>query len=137
MSEATQPDLTGMTFREIAAKYGEEAAIQAGIAADPEWGPEEMDMSNARPAMEVMPDLVGFLENGRPPRETGPQENPTVEYVNIGMDSDLMAYFRETGSGWQIRLNNMLRQVVFGAGAPESRRESLASEARAGNSSKG
>lgn len=121
MSEATQPDLTGMTFREIAAKYGEEAAIQAGIAADPDtW---ELDMSKARPAMEVMPDLVEFLEKGRPPCETGPQENPTVEYVNIGMDSDLMAYFRETGSGWQIRLNNMLRQVVFGVGPPESRIE--------------
>ncbi len=121
-------------YRVIFTRRGERTRI---IAADPEWGPAEMDMSNARPAMEVMPDLVGFLENGRPPRETGPQENPTVEYVNIGMDSDLMAYFRETGSGWQIRLNNMLRQVVFGVGAPESRRESLASEARAGNSSKG
>ena len=52
------PDLTGMTFHEIAAKYGEEAAIDAGIAADPEWGPEEMDMSGARPAVEVLPDLV-------------------------------------------------------------------------------
>ena len=131
MSEATQPDLTGMTFREIAAKYGEEAAIQAGIAADPDtW---ELDMSKARPAMEVMPDLVEFLEKGRPPRETGPQENPTVEYVNIGMDSDLMAYFRETGSGWQIRLNNMLRQAVFGLGPPESRIEPLASKPQVGN----
>ena len=53
-----EPDLTGMTFHEIAARYGEEAAIDAGIAADPEWGPEEMDMSGARPAIEVMPDLV-------------------------------------------------------------------------------
>ena len=52
------PDLTGMTFHEIAAKYGREAAINAGIAADPEWGPEEMDMSGARPAVEVLPDLV-------------------------------------------------------------------------------
>ena len=28
-----EPDLTGMTFHEIAAKYGEEAAIDAGTAA--------------------------------------------------------------------------------------------------------
>ena len=34
-----EPDLTGMTFHEIAAKYGREAAINAGIEADPDtWG---------------------------------------------------------------------------------------------------
>ena len=52
---AHEPDLTGMTFHEIAAKYGREAAINAGIEADPEWGPEEMDMSGARPAAESLP----------------------------------------------------------------------------------
>ena len=36
---ASKDDLTTMTFDEIAAKYGEEAAINAGIAADPDaWG---------------------------------------------------------------------------------------------------
>ena len=65
MSKAAEPNLTGMTFHEIAARYGEEAAIQAGIAADPDtW---ELDMSKARPAMEVMPDLVEFLEREEPP----------------------------------------------------------------------
>lgn len=59
---ATEPNLTGMTFNEIAAKYGEETAIQAGIAADPEWGPDELDMSNARPATDLLPDLVEFVE---------------------------------------------------------------------------
>ena len=53
------PDkLTGMSFDEIAEKYGEEAAIHAGIASDPEWGPEELDMSDARPAVEVAPHIV-------------------------------------------------------------------------------
>ena len=64
-----EPDLTGMTFHEIAAKYGREAAINAGIAADPEWGPEEMDMSGNRPAIEVMPDLVEGFERARRLRE--------------------------------------------------------------------
>ena len=58
----TQPNLTGMTFDEIAARYGEEIAIQAGIAADPEWGPDELDMSDARPATELLPALVEFVE---------------------------------------------------------------------------
>lgn len=59
---ATEPNLTGMTFEEIAAKYGEEAAIQAGIVADPEWCPDELDMSDACPATELLPDLVEFAE---------------------------------------------------------------------------
>ena len=61
---ATQPNLTGMTFDDIAAKYGEETAIQTGIASAPEWGPDELDMSNARPATELLPDLVEFVERG-------------------------------------------------------------------------
>ena len=69
MSSA-EPDLTGMTFHEIAAKYGEEAAINAGIEADPdtvrltpEW------FKRARPAIEVMPDLVESYRRSRRQRE--------------------------------------------------------------------
>jgi len=36
---AAEPNLTGLTFDEIAAKYGEETAIQAGIARRPRMGP--------------------------------------------------------------------------------------------------
>lgn len=69
-----KPDLTGMMFREIAAKYGEEAAIHAGIAADPEWGPEELDMSKARPAAEVLPDLVERYEREQAERRKRDQQ---------------------------------------------------------------
>lgn len=65
---ATEPNPAELTFDEIAAKYGEEAAIQAGIAADPEWGPDELDMSDARPATEMLPDLVEFVERAEPQR---------------------------------------------------------------------
>ncbi len=71
---ADLPDLTGMTFHEIKAKYGREVAINAGIAADPEWGPEEMKMSGARPAIEVMPDLVEAFERARLLRQAGKDE---------------------------------------------------------------
>ena len=56
----------GLTFDEIAAKYGEETAIQTGIAADPEGGPDELDMSDARPATELLPALVEFVEREEP-----------------------------------------------------------------------
>ena len=65
---AAEPNLTGLTFDEMAAKYGEETAIQAGITADPEWGPDELDMSNARPVTELLPDLVEFAERGEAQR---------------------------------------------------------------------
>ena len=69
---ADEPDLTGMTFREIEAKYGKEAAINAGIAADPdtfELTPEWF--KRARPAAEVLPDLVESYRRSRRLREAG------------------------------------------------------------------
>ena len=50
---------SAMTFEEIAAEYGEEIAINVGIARDPD-APELDDewVQHARPAIEVAPDLV-------------------------------------------------------------------------------
>ena len=48
-----------LSFAEIEARYGEEVAIYAGIARDPdnpEWTAE--DFAQARPAIEVLPELV-------------------------------------------------------------------------------
>ena len=113
----TGVDLTGMTFKEVEAKYGEEAAIHAGIAADPEWGPEEMDMSKARPAREVLPELVERYEREQAERrKRGPQKAPTKEHISLRLDADLVEYFRSSGRGWQTRLNAMLRRAVFGEG---------------------
>lgn len=55
-------ELTGLTFDEIAALYGEETAIQAGIASDPDTF--ELDdewFRRARPAVEVHPHLLKAL----------------------------------------------------------------------------
>ena len=113
----TGVDLTGMTFKEVEAEYGEEAAIHAGIAADPEWGPEEMDMSKARPAREVLPELVERYEREQAElRRRGPQKAPTKEHISLRLDADLVEYFRSSGRGWQTRLNAMLRRSVFGEG---------------------
>ena len=55
-------DVSGWTFDEIAAVYGEEAAIQAGIAADPDtWELTEDDFGRMRPALEVDPELAKQL----------------------------------------------------------------------------
>ena len=86
----------------------EEAEIQRGIANDPdapEWTDE--DWALARPAMEVAPHIV---EGHR--RTRGMQRAPRKIFVGIRLDADIVAHFRESGKGWQTRLNEALRQVV-------------------------
>ena len=58
----THDDTDDRTFEEISAAYGQEAAIQAGIAADPDtWELTEEDFSQMRPALEVDPGLAEML----------------------------------------------------------------------------
>ena len=88
----------------------EEAEIQRQIAEDPdalEWTDE--DWARARPAAEVHPELVEWSL-----RRRGKQKTPTKELISIRLDADLAAHFRATGKGWQTRLNETLRQAVFG-----------------------
>ena len=98
-----------VTFTEIAAKWGEEVAIEAGIARDPD-APEltAEDFARARPAVEVDRE---FVERWR--RTRGKQETPTKERVSIRLDSDITEHFRSSGPGWQTRLNDTLRRAVF------------------------
>ncbi len=86
----------------------EEAEIQRHIAEDPdapEWTAE--DWANARPAIEVHPELVEWSL-----RRRGKQKAPTKEKVTVRLDSDIVAHFREGGKGWQTRLNDALRRVI-------------------------
>ena len=85
---ARKDDLTTMTFDEIAAKYGEEVAINAGIAADPDtFELDEEWFKRARPAIEVDPDLVKRWRRWR--RTRGKQHAPTKEHISIRLDADL------------------------------------------------
>lgn len=89
----------------------EEAAIQRGIAADPdarEWTDE--DFARARPAREAMGgEVVEALV-----RRRGPQRAPLKEAVSIRLDRDVLARLRESGPGWQGRVNEILRKAVVG-----------------------
>jgi uncharacterized protein (DUF4415 family) len=74
-------------------------------AENPEWTAE--DFARARPAAEVIPDIVAVARRGR-----GPQKRPTKRLVSIRLDPDLIEHFRARGRGWQARINNTLRKAV-------------------------
>ena len=86
----------------------EEAAIQAGIAADPdnpEWTAE--DFKKARPFKEVFPELYESWKRTR-----WPQKAPTKQLVSLRLDFDVIAHFKAQGAGWQTRINKALRKAM-------------------------
>ena len=78
--------------------------------------PELTDESfaKARPASEVLPGLFGHAaakamlkpKRGRPVLAT------PKEHINIRLDADIVGAFKESGTGWQTRLNNALREWI-------------------------
>lgn len=99
-----------MTFDDIAAKYGERAAIEAGIAADPDAFELDAEwFKEAGPASELVPHIVERFNRTR-----GKQKAPTKKLFSIRLDADLADHFRKSGKGWQTRLNDTLRRAVFG-----------------------
>lgn len=89
----------------------EEAAIQRGIAQDPdnpEW--TEEDFREARPAIEMVPDIVEAWRRSR-----GKQKAPTKVLVSLRLQKEIVDRLRETGPGWQTRANEMLRKAVLGS----------------------
>lgn len=65
----------------------------------------------ARPASDVLPKLFGkgAAEELLKPKRGRPFSASPKEHVNIRLDADVLSAFRRTGSGWQTRLNNALR----------------------------
>jgi uncharacterized protein (DUF4415 family) len=74
---------------------------------NPEW--TERDFAKARPASEVLPPevIAQFKNKGGRPRSENPKEA-----VKLRIDADVLAKFRESGPGWQTRINGILRSAV-------------------------
>ncbi|MDO9227776.1 MAG: BrnA antitoxin family protein [Pseudomonadota bacterium] len=91
----------------------EDAAINAGIAADPdarELGDEWF--AQAKPASEFYPaeTYAALVAMKRPPGR--PKADETKIFTAIRLDADLLAAFKSTGKGWQTRVNAALRQYI-------------------------
>jgi uncharacterized protein (DUF4415 family) len=78
----------------------EDAAINRGIAADPDtYELSAEEIKTLRP----FPEFMAERRMGRPPKEH------TKQQVSVRYDADVIAAFRATGDGWQTRMNNALR----------------------------
>jgi len=89
---------------------------------NPEW--TERDFRHARPALELLPgEVVDAVRRYRGQR--GPQKAPTKELISIRVDRDVVAAFRATGAGWQVRANEALRSYVMRDGRAQRRRRAL------------
>lgn len=65
------------------------------------------DMDRAKPFAEVFPDLAALSRKGR-----GPNKAPTKKLVSLRLSPEVIAHFKSTGSGWQSRIDETLRNVV-------------------------
>lgn len=72
----------------------EDAAIAAGIAADP----DTFEPTDAQ--------FAAMRRIGRPPKDA-----PKV-FTGIRLDADVLDALRATGKGWQTRVNDVLREWV-------------------------
>ena len=76
---------------------------------NPEWTPE--DLTKARPALEVLAELFGpaaaeSIRRGRGrPAKVDKKVNQTLR-----LDADVLDAYRQQGSGWQTRINQVLRE---------------------------
>lgn len=69
----------------------------------------------ALPAPDVLPPAFfdGIRDARAHIKTRGPQKSPTKKQVTLRLDEDLLATLKQTGHGWQTRLNKHLRTVFL------------------------
>ena len=75
----------------------------------------EGDFKHFRPTTELMPEFIKAFERMRGTR--GAQKAPLKERIGLRLDADVVAHFRSTGTGWQARMNDILKQHMAGSAA--------------------
>ena len=92
---------------------------------NPEWS--DKDFARARPAREVVPEIVDSYKRTR-----GKQKAPTKVAVSSRLDEDVVAAYQADGKGWQGRVNETLRGAMTDGTEPGARKgsNSVAEEGR-------
>jgi uncharacterized protein (DUF4415 family) len=68
------------------------------------------DFARARPMKEMFPEIIEAFARMR--GERGSQRAPVKERVGLRLDANVVEHFRSSGSGWQSRVNEILKQHV-------------------------
>jgi len=76
---------------------------------NPEW--TENDFRRARPVLEVMAEVFGkdAAESVKRGRGRPPKDDRKVNQT-LRLDPDVLDAYRHEGSGWQARINEVLRE---------------------------
>ncbi|WP_428542084.1 BrnA antitoxin family protein [Rhodopila sp.] len=82
---------------------------------NPEWSREQI--RNARPALEVFAEVFGpaaaeMLRRGR----GRPAKADTKINQTLRLDADVLDAYRRSGPGWQVRMNQVLREHMPASG---------------------
>lgn len=75
---------------------------------NPSWS--ATDFARARPASDVVPEIVAAAKRAGRPKS----ENPKV-MVSMRLDADILHFLKDTGKGWQSRANQTLARYVIEA----------------------
>jgi uncharacterized protein (DUF4415 family) len=75
---------------------------------NPEWS--KQDISSARPASEVLPELFGVQAAKVMLKPRGrPRADVVKDRITIRLSPDVTAAFRASGDGWQTRMDAALK----------------------------
>ena len=87
----------------------DEKRVQAQIAADPD-APEATDeeLAQARPFVDVFPQFAESIRRAR----GRPQVDSPKQQVSLRLDPDVIAAYKNSGKGWQSRVNDILRKAA-------------------------
>ena len=70
------------------------------------------DINKMRSAREVLPaDLADVLPK-RKIGQRGPQKQPTKVSVTVRYSPEVVKYFKDTGTGWQTRMDDILKKWI-------------------------
>ncbi len=77
---------------------------------NPEWTKE--NFARARPAAEVLPELIGKNATQELMRRSRGRPQKADRKVNqtLRLDQEVLEAYRREGRGWQTRINEVLRQ---------------------------